>query len=858
MKANRFLSFLVALTLLFVFALPMSSMADDQVAAGAITKQSNREDPAKESATKKEIITGADEYNGHSYYIFHNEDYTWEDAENYCESMGGHLATITSAGENSFLFQCLSKSGLTKSAYFGLFRIGDNWKWVTGEEVSYTNWHSGEPSKGYKEEHGMYFYQFNNDTWNDGYVSGSKLSERNFICEWDYTADPYPEIIAGPVQFDYLHYSFSNSYDDFSPSLDSYGKIPYSCYELMYPETIIIPLLIYMHAGTWNGSCQGMVSTASLYNYTNGNLKLNEFGVKTISQLSTASFAEAYNLSATDIINAFQISWRRQDPEYDIGKVYSNIVAGIKSGEVPTITVWGMIGTDEAGHCVIPYKVKKLSDTLHWVYVYDPNYPNSQNRVIPFTMDQDGNAIGWSYVLNDEYQWGTGLKNAAIATVQPSNLNSIWKGRARKTKEISGWQTSSYNKDFQIVDRTGKILGTVTNGYFTSHDSSVYTKRTIEDGKGSDPIIYSNNVDFTVVNTGSGPLSADTAGTDQGAFIKTDAKSIAFDINNAASRNAVTLDSVKGDSFQATFYSYLSTASGNNKVEISGKSEGAEVTIGLSGSDVIVNNCTDLSISVNDNHVTDLETLGNNINFYDVRLDYTEAAYTGQAIKPGIKVKGKDLKGGTDYRISYRNNIGSASEATTAAAIIEGIGSYSGTKTLLFTITPNGKNLKNCKIAAIKDQTYTGKAITPKVTVTYKGTKLTKDKDYAITWKNNKKIGTATLTITGRGLFTGTKTTTFRIIPKSVKLSSLKAGKKQLSVSWKKGQGIDGYEIEYSLKKNFKGSKKITVSKAKTTTYTIKKLKAKKTYYVRIRAFKKVKGKKYYSEWSKTLSKKVK
>ena len=92
----------------------------------------------------------------------------------------------------------------------------------------------------------------------------------------------------------------------------------------------------------------------------------------------------------------------------------------------------------------------------------------------------------------------------------------------------------------------------------------------------------------------------------------------------------------------------------------------------------------------------------------------------------------------------------------------------------------------------------------------------------------------------------------------AVTLSSLKAGKQELTVKWKKGTDNDGYEIEYGLKKSFKGAKKVTVTKAKTTSWVIGKLKAKKTYYVRIRAWKKVGGKKYYSEWSKVLKKKTK
>lgn len=89
---------------------------------------------------------------------------------------------------------------------------------------------------------------------------------------------------------------------------------------------------------------------------------------------------------------------------------------------------------------------------------------------------------------------------------------------------------------------------------------------------------------------------------------------------------------------------------------------------------------------------------------------------------------------------------------------------------------------------------------------------------------------------------------------KSLKLASKK--KKQLKVSWKKASGISGYQIQYSTKKNFKSAKTVVVKKTKTS-YTIKKLKSKKKYYVRIRAYKTVSGKKYYSSWVST-NKKVK
>ena len=173
---------------------------------------------------------------------------------------------------------------------------------------------------------------------------------------------------------------------------------------------------------------------------------------------------------------------------------------------------------------------------------------------------------------------------------------------------------------------------------------------------------------------------------------------------------------------------------------------------------------------------------------------------------------------------------------------------------------PQKTDIGKAKISA-EDQEYTGKEIKPKLTVKLNGKKLKEKKDYTAAFKFNKEIGKATVTITGIGDYYGTATGSFLIIPKKVgspKLTAEKGKKDALTLSWKAGKGIDGYEIEYGLKKDFKGAKKIKLKGAKNDEYEIKKLTAKKTYYVRIRAWKKAKGKMYYSAWSKTLSKKVK
>ena len=92
----------------------------------------------------------------------------------------------------------------------------------------------------------------------------------------------------------------------------------------------------------------------------------------------------------------------------------------------------------------------------------------------------------------------------------------------------------------------------------------------------------------------------------------------------------------------------------------------------------------------------------------------------------------------------------------------------------------------------------------------------------------------------------------------SAKIKKIKAKKKSLKLTWKKIKGITGYKIQYSLKKNFKKAKTITIKKANVTSKAIKKLKKKKKYYIRIRTYIIANGKTYLSDWSKVRAKKTK
>ncbi|MBR0281478.1 MAG: hypothetical protein IJQ81_07795 [Oscillibacter sp.] len=121
--------------------------------------------------------------NGHTYQLL-QASMTWDEMENYCESIGGYLACITSAEEDAFLFSYIRQNGQS-NVFFGFTDNGDEgyWRWISGEPTNYTNWGNGEPNNsGGKEHWGEYFSSYSNGEWNDDTQSATST----FLCEWNY------------------------------------------------------------------------------------------------------------------------------------------------------------------------------------------------------------------------------------------------------------------------------------------------------------------------------------------------------------------------------------------------------------------------------------------------------------------------------------------------------------------------------------------------------------------------------------------------------------------------------------------------------------------------------------------------
>ena len=232
-----------------------------------------------------------------------------------------------------------------------------------------------------------------------------------------------------------------------------------------------------------------------------------------------------------------------------------------------------------------------------------------------------------------------------------------------------------------------------------------------------------------------------------------------------------------------------------------------------------------------------------------VTLSTSTYAYDGKAKKPGVTVKlnGKTLKNGTDYTVSYSNN----TKVGTATVKITGKGNYTGSVSKTYSIK---NNFKKATVSGISTKAFTGKNITQSITVKYNGKTLKNGTDYTFSYSNNKKVGKATVKITGKGKYCGVITKTFKINPAKQEIQKLTAKSKAFFVDWAQKGSATGYEIQYATNSKFTRAKKVTITNNKTDKTTVSKLSGKKKYYVRVRSYTTVNGTKYYGAWSASKS----
>ena len=204
-----------------------------------------------------------------------------------------------------------------------------------------------------------------------------------------------------------------------------------------------------------------------------------------------------------------------------------------------------------------------------------------------------------------------------------------------------------------------------------------------------------------------------------------------------------------------------------------------------------------------------------------ISLSASSFIYDGAEKKPAITIKAgkKQLTLNKDYTISYKNN----TNVGTASVTVTGKGNYTGTISKSFTIAATNLSTADVKLSAASF-TYNGKAITPSVTVTCNGKVLTNGTDYSVAYTNNINAGTARVTITGTGAYSGVKTVTFRIkrakatlTPTAAALTLTQSSRKTAVIKRKKTDGKISLKSSNSKIVKISGTSIIPLSPGKAT-----------------------------------------
>ena len=243
-----------------------------------------------------------------------------------------------------------------------------------------------------------------------------------------------------------------------------------------------------------------------------------------------------------------------------------------------------------------------------------------------------------------------------------------------------------------------------------------------------------------------------------------------------------------------------------------------------------------------------------------IQVDSEKLIYNGTAQTPGVTItyEGKALTEGQDYTLSYEKN----TDAGMANVVIQGKGIYTGEayKTFEITRADASVSVSSKTVTMGKKKMALADWMTTDGKVTYKSSdsktvKISGNQFIAL------KPGKAVITISAKqgqnyNALPATKVT-ITVRPLNTTGVALKSARKgQAKVSWKPVKSISGYQIQYSSSANMKKAKSVN-AKSSAKNITVKKLSSKKKCYIRIRTYKTIKGKKYYSDWSKVKKVKV-
>lgn len=611
-------------------------------------------------------------------------------------------------------------------------------------------------------------------------------------------------------------------------------KIPLKIYEKFFGKPRA-KVLRQVDDGT-GGQCFGMITTAmatsNKYNSPEVSTYQNLFGQKAtvLSDINTGWKSTTTGINVSDYIKYGQITQYTQEILTEKEK-NTNDLSGlteavtksiINNGEPVHISIRGSFNEKNSGHALWVLGVGENNKNQTELIVYDCNYPNKEKKLI--LNKSAGKYVSWEYLISEETNtiWGTGRPYAEISYTTPADYFIL-------LYAMNVYYEGPYTLIVSTDNTTSKITsGTSDSTGLLSPDSKlntdIFLPLKIDNANDENKVNYAYwlNIgkNFTL-ETSNEEGNYSIASLDSGVDVNLPSKSEAkIDINDNH-QNSVDFN-LSEENFGVSYYDTNKSTDELDTITISGKGD-KQVETSQTKEGVIVKGASDLTITVeNENEeavkteVSDLEE--NKEYIIEVNEDDTcdvdlKDESVSQPSKPTMPVvKASQSIAAKSFTKNYGNKpFNLNAKAKTKLT-------YKSSNTKVATVSSSGK-------------------------VTLNGP------------------GKATITITATATSqynSATKKITITVKPKKVTGLKAKKGKKRMTVSWKRDKKATGYQITYAHNKKFKkGKKNITISKNKTVKRTIKKLKARKTYYVKVRAYKKVGKTKIYGAYSKVKKVKI-
>ena len=573
-----------------------------------------------------QIPSNAVYVNGNAY-MGYTAPYTWEEAEAYCESLGGHLATLATQDELRYLR--FSKGTMLVGGRRD--RATGRWYWITGEPTTLQA--TSDPSLDCLclEPDGSWA------------AAGGAYRAVGFICEWEtnrtasyhvyfdpnggmvgtaskqvangqfYGALPVParqgygftgwytnrtgggtpvtantlvsltgnqtlyagwtNSKGGPTVYD-VSYSFSNSQQDFG--YPNGYKLPLSRFTDMYGNSQQVWDL-YNRTKPWGGSCFGMSASATWLYMMNDRVPRSQLNLNSLMNLDNSG--RLYTLrELIDMMHLIQCSNSYQRARDKNDNNYTALVQAVlnfhNTGSQPVfISFWNLPGgsPQQAGHAVLGLDVlRDMANKKDVIQIYDPNRPLNPNRWIDLYWSTPGNYTGWYYHMNDNENWGTWYGNGDITFATYSDTMTVWNNRGRETALTADtlWVSCA---NASVYDYAGNLAATIRGGQVTSNRTDIFQAiDPVESGNGSTTgegvTLWVPAEYFTVVNEDKNvqELSVTVAGTDSSMTVSTSSDRVMVYANEDADAS-VAVVSGKDENYEMVL-----SSSGEEDVRLSG------------------------------------------------------------------------------------------------------------------------------------------------------------------------------------------------------------------------------------------------------------------------------------------------